>query len=110
MISEYLLDKLIASLRDSYDVIIYNAMEPFVDPQTHHILYRYKVKWCNKRDGWNGRIIIGTSDLTDNVIHAKEQAVKLALCWVADKGKGPQPLISFIKELFEEWEQEPNHV
>ena len=54
-------DEAIDWLRRKYNVVIYEAIEPFVEPresEPNRILYRFDVKWCNIRDGWNGRIYI----------------------------------------------------
>lgn len=74
-------DDAIDWLRKKHNIIIYNSIEPFVDPteDNHHILYRFSVKYCNLRDGWNGRIYIGESKLTKNIYAAKRQAIWLAI-------------------------------
>lgn len=51
-------DQAVDWVRRNFDVVIYNSAEPFVKPFTRDIVYAYGVKYCNKRDGWNGRIII----------------------------------------------------
>lgn len=51
-------DQAIDWIRRKFDVVIYNSAEPFVKPLTKDIVYAYGVKYCNRRDGWNGRIII----------------------------------------------------
>lgn len=51
-------DQAIDWIRRKFDVVIYNSAEPFVKPLTKDIVYAYSVKYCNKRDGWNGRVII----------------------------------------------------
>lgn len=51
-------DQAVDWIRRNFDVVIYNSAEPFVKPLTKDIVYAYGVKYCNKRDGWNGRIII----------------------------------------------------
>ncbi len=75
-------DSVIDWLRKKYKVVIYNSMEPFVDPKSNKILYRYSVKYCNLRDGWNGRQYIGESTLTANIYSAKKQAIWLAIRWI----------------------------
>lgn len=78
------LDGVIDWLRRKHNIIIYNSIEPFVDPvsDNHHILYRFSVKHCNLRDGWNGREYIGESKLTKNIYTAKRQAITLAIKWL----------------------------
>lgn len=78
------LDGVIDWLRRKHNIIIYNSIEPFVDPvsDNHHILYRFSVKHCNLRDGWNGREYIGESKLTKNIYTAKKQAITLAIKWL----------------------------
>lgn len=51
-------DQAIDWIRCNFDVVIYNSAEPFIKPFTKDIIYAYGVKYCNRRDGWNGRIII----------------------------------------------------
>lgn len=75
-------DDAIDYLRKKFNVVIYNSIEPFVDPTSKKILYRYSVKYCNLRDGWNGRIYIGESTLTKNIYSAKRQAIWLAIRWI----------------------------
>lgn len=77
-------DEAIDWLRRRYNVHIYTSVPPFVDPKDnkHPILYRYSVKWCNKRDGWNGRVRIGESNLSKNVYSLKRQAIWLAIRWI----------------------------
>lgn len=77
-------DEAIDWLRRKYDVHIYTSIPPFVDPtdSTHPILYRYAVKFCNKRDGWNSRVYIGETDLSKNVYSLKRQAIWLAIRWI----------------------------
>ena len=85
MYVDYTLDSVIDYLRKKHSVVIYNSMEPFVDPRTKKILYRYSVKFCNIRDGWNGRQHIGQSKLTSNIYSAKRQAIWLAIRWLKKK-------------------------
>jgi hypothetical protein len=79
-----LVDEVIDWLRRRYDVHIYTSIPPFVDPtdNKHPILYRYAVKYCNKRDGWNGRVHIGETNLSKNVYSLKRQAIWLAIRWI----------------------------
>lgn len=78
-------DDAIDWLRRKYNIVIYNTIEPFVDPVSNKILYRMSVKQCNLRDGWNGRIYIGESKLTSNIYAAKRQAVSIAIRWIKKK-------------------------
>lgn len=82
-------DEAIDWLRRKYDICIYTSIPPFVDPtdNTHPILYRYTVKYCNKRDGWNGRVRIGETDLSKNVYSLKRQAIWLAIRWIKQNKK-----------------------
>ena len=77
-------DEAIDWLRRKYDVCIYTSVPPFVDPtdSAHPILYRYTVKYCNRRDGWNGRVRIGKTNLSENVYAIKRQAIWLAIRWI----------------------------
>lgn len=82
-------DQAIDWLRRKFNVIIYNAIEPFVDPTVKkpRILYRYSVKWCNFRDGWNGRKYIGESKLIENPYVAKRQAIMIAIRYIKERQK-----------------------
>lgn len=82
-------DEAIDWLRRKYDVHIYTPIAPFVDPTNdkHPILYRYAVKFCNKRDGWNGRVYIGETNLSKNVYSLKRQAIWLAIRWIKQNKK-----------------------
>lgn len=77
-------DEAIDWLRRKYDVCIYTLVSPFVDPtdDAHPILYRYAVKYCNRRDGWNGRVRVGETNLSKNVYAVKRQAIWLAIRWI----------------------------
>lgn len=78
-------DEAIDWLRRKYNVVIYEYMEPFVDPRvdnSNKILYKYAIKWCNLRDGWNGRLYIGESNLLSNIYTAKREAIKIAINWI----------------------------
>lgn len=81
-------DDVIDWLRRKYNIVIYNTIEPFVDPVSNKILYRMSVKQCNLRDGWNGRMYIGESKLTSNIYAAKRQAVSIAIRWIKKKCNG----------------------
>ena len=90
IIKRYLLvptvDQAIDWVRRNFDVVIYNSAEPFVKPLTRDIVYAYGVKYCNKRDGWNGRIIIdrGGNWCKDPYI-AKRRALTKALNFIKKK-------------------------
>ena len=77
-------DEAIDWLRRKYNVHIYTSIPPFVDPTNdkHPILYRYAVKFCNKRDGWNGRVYVGETNLSENVYSLKRQAIWIAIRWI----------------------------
>lgn len=77
-------DEAIDFIRRKYNVVIYNAMEPFVDPTSKKpvILFRYKIKWCNLRDGWNGRCYIGSTELTKHPSTGKKTALRIAIKWI----------------------------
>lgn len=77
-------DEAIDWLRRKYNVCIYTSVPPFVDltDDAHPILYRYTVKYCNRRDGWNGRVYIGETNLSKNVYSLKRQAIWLAIRWI----------------------------
>ena len=79
-----MVDDAIDWLRSKYNIHVYTAMEPFVDPtdEKRPVLYRFAVKYCNQRDGWNGRIYIGETKLSPNVYTLKRQAITLALRWI----------------------------
>lgn len=79
-----MVDDAIDWLRRKYNIHVYTAMEPFIDPTTENkpVLYRFAVKYCNQRDGWNGRIYIGETKLSPNVYTLKKQAITLALRWI----------------------------
>ena len=89
-ISAPTVDEAIDWIRKNYHIMIYNAVPPFVDPtaiKNPYILYRYAVKYCNLRDGWNGRESIGSSNLTKNIYAAKRQGITLALRWIKKNPK-----------------------
>lgn len=89
-------DEAIDWLRRKYNVHIYTPIAPFVDPTNdeHPILYRYAIKYCNKRDGWNGRAYVGETDLSKNVYSLKRQAIWLAIRWIK---KNLKPKVSLGK-------------
>ena len=82
-------DEAIDWLRRKFNVHIYATIEPFVDPvdKKSPTLYRYAVKYCNRRDGWNGRSYIGQTRLAKNVYSLKRQAITLAINWLNKRNK-----------------------
>lgn len=82
-------------LFDKHQIVIYDRIEPFVDPveTPSKILFRLGVKKCSLRDGWNGRIYIGESNLTPHRDFAKLQCIEMALKFIAEqKDKQKKPL------------------
>ena len=76
-------DQAIDWIRCKFDVVIYNSAEPFVKPLTKDIVYAYGVKYCNRRDGWNGRIIIDRGgDWCKDPNAAKRRALTKALNFI----------------------------
>lgn len=84
-ISAPTIDEAIDWLRRKYNIHIYTCIEPFVDPNDSKgsVLYRYGVKWCDRRNGWNGRLVIGKTNLSKNPYSLKRQAITFALRWIA---------------------------
>lgn len=84
-------DEVIDWLRRNYNILIYNKIEPFVDPadQTHKtILFRFGIKQCDtKHLGWNGRIYIGETRLSKNVYSLKREAISVALKHIKSQKK-----------------------
>lgn len=75
-------DEAIDWLRRKFNVVIADKTIPFVDPKACKIMFAYLVKWCNLRDGWNGRVIIGYGDWSYNPYAAKRNAITIALRWL----------------------------
>jgi len=78
-------DEAIDWLRKKYNVVIYDHVPPFVDPKDdkHRIMYAYDVKYCNRRDGWNGRVIISHAECCSYDIYAaKRMAITKAIRWI----------------------------
>jgi hypothetical protein len=77
-------DEAIDWIRRKYDVIIYNHIPPFVDPKDkqNRIVYIYDVKFCNRRDGWNGRVTISTGRMSYNIYAVKRMAIMDAIRWI----------------------------
>ena len=85
------IDEAIDWLRRKYNIIIYNKIEPFVDPidDTHKtILFKYGVKLCDTHHlGWNGRTDLGTTRLASNVHSLKREAINIALKYIKNQKK-----------------------
>ena len=79
-------DEVIDWLRRKYNIVVYNKIEPFVDPidDTHKtILFKYGVKRCDINHlGWNGRIDLGTTRLAKNVYSLKRESINIALKYI----------------------------
>lgn len=70
-------------IRRKFNVIVYDATPPYVDPAgAKCIWYRYETKFCNTLGGWNFREYIGTSKRLKNAYAAKRQALSLALSYI----------------------------
>ena len=84
-------DEVIDWLRRKYDIIIYNKIPPFVDPIDHThktILFRYGVKRCDTIVlGWNGRVDLGSTDMSTNVYALKREAINIALKYIKSQKK-----------------------
>lgn len=85
------IDEAIDWLRRKYNIVIYNKIEPFVDPtdDTHKkILFKYGVKRCDVNHlGWNGRIDLGTTRLNTNVYSLKREAISIAIKYIKSQKK-----------------------
>ena len=84
IVSTPTVDETIDWLRRKYNIHIYTCIEPFVDPNDPKgsVLYRYGAKWCDRRNGWNGRLVIGKTNLSKNPYSLKRQAITFALRWI----------------------------
>ena len=84
-------DEAIDWLRRKYNIIIYNKVEPFVDPidDTHKtILFKYGIKLCDTHHlGWNGRTDLGATRLAKNVYSLKREAIDIALKYIKSQKK-----------------------
>jgi hypothetical protein len=82
-------DETIDWLRRKYNIIVYDKIEPFVDPtdQTHKtILFRFGVKRCDRTNlGWNGRMYIGETRLARNIYSLKRDAISIALKYIKNQ-------------------------
>ena len=85
------IDEVIDWLRRKYNIIIYNQIEPFVDPtDTSHksILFKFGVKKCDTNNlGWNGRRDLGTTRLNTNVYSLKREAISIAIKYIKSRIK-----------------------
>ena len=84
-------DEAIDWLRRKYNIVIYNKIEPFVDPtdDTHKkILFKYGVKLCDTHHlGSNGRVDIGNTRLNTNVYSLKREAISIAIKYIKSRIK-----------------------
>ena len=84
-------DEAIDWLRRRHNIIIYNKIEPFVDPadQTHKtILFRFGVKRCDINHlGWNGRLYIGETRFSKNIYSLKREAISIAIKYIMSHEK-----------------------
>ena len=84
-------DEVIDWLRRKHNIIIYNKIEPFVDPadQTHKtILFRFGVKRCDINHlGWNGRLYIGETRFSKNIYSLKREAISIAIKYIMSHEK-----------------------
>jgi len=83
-------DEAIDWLRKKYNIVIYDHVPPFVDPKDdkHRIIYSYDVKFCNRRDGWNGKIFISCAKCCSyNIYTAKRMAIMKAISWIKENKK-----------------------
>jgi hypothetical protein len=84
-------DETIDWLRRKYNLIVYNQIEPFVDPtDTSHksILFKFGVKKCDTNNlGWNGRRDLGTTRLNTNVYSLKREAISIAIKYIKSQKK-----------------------
>lgn len=80
-------DEAIDWLRRKYDIMIYNTSAPFVDPTDpkHRIVHNLSVKYCNRRDGWNGRVNIGYAGNSHNIYAIKRRAINIAISWLKQR-------------------------
>ena len=85
------IDEVIDWLRRKYNIVIYNKVEPFVDPtdDSHKtILFKFGVKRCDVNHlGWNGRIDLGTTRLNKNVYSLKREAIDIAIKYIKSQKK-----------------------
>ena len=78
-------DQAIDWIRKRYDVIVFNHVAPYVDPRDkkNRIAYIYNVKYCNRKNGWNGRVHISYGKCASyNIYAAKRMAIMEAIRWI----------------------------
>lgn len=82
MINETILDLAIIGLRTQH-VEIYSSCAPFVDPtKKGKICYGYAAKFCNLRDGWNGRIQITEPVFGYDPVVIKKEVIARCIDWL----------------------------
>jgi len=81
------LDEMIEWLREKFLIVIYNHMEPFVSPTKGKIIYCYRVKQCNLRDGWNGRNYLGQTEYSEDICEVKKQAIEIAINYLKNEAE-----------------------
>lgn len=78
-------DQAIDWIRKKYDVVIFNHVAPYVNPsdEKNRIIYTYNVKYCDRKNGWNGRVHISYGKCTSyNIYTAKRMAIMKAIRWI----------------------------
>ena len=85
-------DEVIEWLRVKHDIVIFNAMPPFIDHNENNgIFYRLCIKFCDKEHTtkffWNSYIFIGTTNLNKNLNVLKRQAITMAINWLLKNKK-----------------------
>lgn len=84
-------DEAIDWLRRKHNVVIYNKIEPFVDPadDTHKkVLFKYGVKRCDVNHlGWDSHTDLGTTRLSTNVYSLKREAISIAIKYIKSQKK-----------------------
>ena len=79
------LDEVITVLFLKYNIVVYNDVEPFVDPHNNEeIIFQYASKWCNTTMGWNGRIYIARGVHSKTPILAKYKIVLESIKWLIE--------------------------
>lgn len=80
-------DEAIDWIRRKFNVMIFDATEPYVDPIEKKIKYAYRVKFCNKTWGWNQRERIGQTKWSNDSYAAKRTAIWIAIRYINRKKK-----------------------
>jgi hypothetical protein len=78
-------DQAIDWIRRKYHVVVYDRVEPFVDPVDGRIKYVYAVKYCNVKRGWNFREYILDRVESANAHAAKRIAISAAIRHIKKK-------------------------